>query len=503
MPHPTPTRLRVTDVGKTFGDVAVLAGVSLDIGQGRVHGLVGHNGAGKSTLIEVLAGRYPDHTGSVQVDGHPVALESPRASAAAGIAVIHQHCALVPEFSVAENLALGREPRRARALLDRRRLMADARQVAERFALDLPLDVPTGHLSVAQQQLTEIGRALASGARVLVMDEPTARLAPRDRQALAGHLAGLAANGVAILYVSHLLEEVLSTCDEVSVLRDGRLVGSSPAAALTVPVLAELVTGLPTNAAGGVLASVTDQPVLELDDFGPRGRTGSTLTVHRGETVGIAGSIGSGRSAFLEAIAGARDRRGRCTLNGRAVHDVSPVEAVALGIVLVPEDRLRRGVLPQRSVSANVTLSALRSRFSARGLVDRRASGDAARAAVDRYRIGARTVDQPAGELSGGNQQKVLLARAVEAAPAVLLCDQPTAGVDIGAKVEIEAQLRRLTAEGVAVVIVSDDLAELLALSDRIALMRHGRLGAPRPAAGYNERTLLAALNAADERGVA
>ncbi len=503
MPHPTPTRLRVTDVGKTFGDVAVLTGVSLDIGHGRVHGLVGHNGAGKTTLIEVLAGRYPDHTGSVQVAGDGGAVDTPRASAAAGIAVIHQHCALVPEFSVAENLALGREPRRARAFLDRRRLRADARQVLERFALDVPIDIPTGRLSVAQQQLTEIGRALASGARVLVMDEPTSRLAPRDREALAGQMAGLAAQGVAILYVSHLLEEVLSTCDEVSVLRDGRLVHSSLTAELTVPVLAELVTGLPTNAAGPVLASVTDQPVLELDDFGPRGRAGSTLTVHRGEIVGIAGSIGSGRSAFLEAIAGARGRRGRCTVNGQAAHDVSAVEAVALGIVLVPQDRLRQGVIPQRSVTANVTVSALRSRFSAAGLVDRRAAAAAARAAVARYRIGAHTVDQRVGELSGGNQQKVLLARAVEAAPAVLLCDQPTAGVDIGAKVEIEAQLRRLTVDGVAVVLVSDDLAELLALSDRIVLMRHGRLGTPRPAAAYDEHTLLAALNAAHERGVA
>lgn len=503
MSAPMSTGLRITNVTKTFADVAVLRGVSLDVAAGQVRGLVGPNGAGKTTLIEVLAGRYPDHSGTVEVDGIPVALDTPRASAAAGIAVIHQHFALVPEFTAAQNIALGREPRRGAGLIDQRRIATDARDLLERLDLRVPLDVPVGRLSVAHQQLTEIARALAAGARVLVMDEPTSRLAPRERRALAAIITHLATQGVTILYVSHLLEEVLRICDAVSVLRDGVLVQTSSVRDLTVGGLAEQVSGLPTNAVRAHLPRPTGRPALVLDDFGPQRLPGNNLTVHEGEIVGIAGLLGSGRTALLEAIVGARPHHGQLTVSGRPVDLVNPVQGVAQGVVLVPEDRTRQGVIGQRSVTDNITLSGLATRFSCAGLVRRGLALEAAREAMDRYRIIARGPHSEVCTLSGGNQQKVLLARATQTSPTVLLCDQPTAGVDVGATAEIMAHLRVLTARGVAVVLVSDELTELLTMSDRIVVMRAGRLGQAFPASDLDERALLACLSGEPERGVA
>jgi ABC-type sugar transport system ATPase subunit len=485
-------------ISKSFFGNEVLHGVDFTIHAGRVHGLVGHNGAGKSTLMKTLAGLSSDYTGEVELDGQAVRLASPAASLGAGIAVIHQEFALVPDFTVEANLALGRERHTRTGTVLKRQMRQEAEMLLADLGFDIPMDVPVRRLSVAHQQLTEIAKALSREARILVMDEPTARLAPAERQALFAVTRKLAARGVGIVYISHFLDEVLEICDEVTVLRDGDLVDHAPAGNYTIASLSRAIVGeealeeAAEPLTGPAAAAADGHVVVALKEFGAQGRPASSFEVRAGEVLGLAGLVGSGRTSLVEAVCGARPHTGTLIVDGKQAQFGSPAQAADAGVVLVPEDRKHRGLVLTSSVAENITLTALAKLFTSLGFVKAAEQRRAVSEAVTRYNIrGAQGGKALARSLSGGNQQKVLIARVAEAQPRVLILDQPTAGVDIGAKAEIYRHVRSLAADGVACIVVSDELEELLTLTDRIAVVRGGQVATIVPAADLTPGSLL------------
>lgn len=489
--------LEMRGIRKSFLGNEVLHGVDLEVRPGQVHALVGHNGAGKSTLIKVLGGLYADYTGDITIDGAPVRFHEPQASLAAGVAVIHQEFALVPEFDAAQNLTLGNEPRRTAGLIDHAAVQRDGAELLRRFGIEIPARVPSRLLSVAHQQLTEIAKALSRDARILVMDEPTSRLARSERDALFGIIRELTGRGVAIIFISHFLDEVLAIADTVTVLRDGNRVLTAPSGELTVDQLAEHIVGAAATvrAPRETTRSTPGDVVLELVGFGQHGRLPNDLQVRAGQVLGLAGLVGSGRSSVLESICGARPSQGTLRLHGRPARIASPAVAAALGVLLVPEDRKHKGLVLQRPVGENIVLTALSRRFARFGIIRRSARRAAVADAMQRFDVRARSSEDPVASLSGGNQQKALLARAAVARPSVLLLDQPTAGVDIGAKEEIYQQVRELAAQGVACVVASDELKELLVLCDTVAVVRSGRVSEPRDVSTTDEATLMAEMS--------
>ncbi|MFV0450635.1 MAG: sugar ABC transporter ATP-binding protein [Propioniciclava sp.] len=485
-------------ITKSFGRNEVLHGVDFTITAGSVHGLVGHNGAGKSTLMKTLAGLYSDYTGEVELDGTPVQLHSPGDSLGAGIAVIHQEFALVPALSVVDNLFLGHETHTSTGTLRKQSMRKQAAELLDNLGFDLPLEARVGRLPVGLQQLTEIAKAIGREARVLVMDEPTARLAPAEREALFRVTRQLAARGVGIVYISHFLDEVLDICDEVTILRDGSLVDHAPASSLTVTELSHAIVGQSAETFEATPWAASGAPVLELENFGPAGREGSHLTVGAGQIVGLAGLVGSGRTRLVEALCGAGPAAGTARLAGKPISFASPAEAAEAGVVLVPEDRKHRGLVLSSSITENVTLTALGRLFTRLGFVEARGQQQASDAAVERFNIrGAQGGGALARSLSGGNQQKVLIARVATAQPTVMILDQPTAGVDIGAKGEIYRHVQSLADDGVACIVVSDELEELLTLCTTVAVVRAGRVVTELPTAGLSPGMLLELMSVA------
>ncbi len=484
------------EVRKRFAAGEVLHGVDFTLERGQIHALVGQNGAGKSTLMKVLGGVYPDYTGSVRVDDVEVDLSSPKAALAAGVAVIYQDFSLVPELSVAENIALGREPESGpRGLIDRRALLRRSAEEAHAQGIELPMDSRVRSLGVAEQQLTEIVKALSRDARILVMDEPTARLSPAERDRLFIAMRRLRDRGVGIVYISHFLEEVFTVTDHVTVLRDGHVVASQPTRELDLPRLAALMVGRSVASlerAETPAGTVAGVPALELVDVSVRGRPPVSLAVASGEVVGIAGLVGSGRTRLARAIVGATRRTGGVRVHGRDVDPRSPTEAARAGVVMLPEDRRRDGLVVPSSISRNVSLTALGMSLTRFGLVLQRARDRLVREQVLRLRITPSDPQRTVSTLSGGNQQKVLMARAFAAGASVLILDQPTAGVDVGAKAELYEHIRTVTGDGRAVIVISDDLDELLLLSNRILIMHGGRPVSILPAASIDRETLLA-----------
>ncbi|MDI3318042.1 MAG: sugar ABC transporter ATP-binding protein [Bacillota bacterium] len=467
--------LQVRGLRKGFPGVQALGGVDLDVAAGTVHGLVGENGAGKSTLLKVLAGVLRPDAGEARFDGRPLPFGSPRACQALGIRVIHQEFSLVPGLSVAENILLDHLP--ARGLrLDGRRLRQEALATLDRLGVDLPLDQPVRRLSVAQQQLVEIAKALSARARLLVMDEPTAALSEREIEALFAIVRRLQGEGVAILFVSHRLEEVLALADPVTVMRDGRVVATLPRDEASQERLIGLMVG---RELGELFPEGRRRPgpvVLEAEGLESRGRfAGVDLRLHRGEVLALAGLVGSGRSSVARALFGLVPLTGgRLRVDGREVHIGSPREAMRLGIAYVPEDRHLEGLVLPRSIRENVSHASLavRGRW---GRVDARRERAAAEEAVRELAIRAPSVEARVEGLSGGNQQKVVLAKWLGIEPRVLLLDEPTRGIDVGAKHEIYRLIDRLASQGVAILLISSELPELLGLADRLLVLREGR----------------------------
>jgi ABC-type sugar transport system ATPase subunit len=496
--QPVNALLEMRGIRKAFAGGEVLHGVDFTLEQGQIHALVGQNGAGKSTLMKVLGGVYPDYSGEIRIEGRAVHPHSPHAALAEGIAVIYQDFALVPDMSVADNISLGREPAGPLpGMVSHRAMAARSARDASDFGIELPMDRRVGDLSVGDQQLTEIVKALSRRARVLVMDEPTARLSPNERTRLFEIMRMLAGQGVGIVYISHFLEEVFAVTDKVTVLRDGDVVASQPTSTLDMSSLTRLLVG--TALSGAKRQRTLDAargPGLELIDFSVSGREPVNITVHAGEILGIAGLVGSGRSRLVKGIAGAHRSGGTVKVRGVACHFDTPEEAARGGVLYLPEDRKAEGLVLTLNVGENLVLSALGRGMSRLGLVRRKACDETGLSLIDRFRIVPADPKRLVKTLSGGNQQKTLLARACAAEADVVLLDQPTAGVDVGAKAEIYEQIWNMADSGTAIVVVSDDLDELLRLSDRIMVMQKGRVTRLEEASKYSRHELLEAITA-------
>ena len=478
--------LRARNISKRFGGIVALSGVRLDVHTGEVHALMGENGAGKSTLMKILSGVYPSYEGTLEVEGVPASFSSVRQAEAAGIAIIHQELNLVPELSVADNIFLGREPRLAGMLIDRRRLRGASRPLLERLGISLDPDARVGGLRVGEQQLVEIAKALSLNARVLIMDEPTSALSPAECERLFRVIRQLAASGVAIVYISHRLDEVMQLADRVSVLRDGKHVLTKPIADLSEDAIIAAMVGRDLLAAdyskppegGPVVLSVRDLTLSKPHRRGWRAVLhGVSFDLHGGEILGIGGLLGAGRTEILECLFGASNGSvgGSVAVDGADVEIRSPRQARRLGLALVTEDRKMQGLHLEASITDNVALP-LVSQLSRFGLRFFGRERDLAERAVTSLGIRCSGVDQAAGRLSGGNQQKVVIAKWLATQPRILLLDEPTRGIDVGAKREIYDLIFRLAREeGMAIVVVSSEMPELLLLSDRILVMAQGR----------------------------
>lgn len=467
--------LRVAGLRKAFPGVVALAGVDLAVHAGEVLALVGENGAGKSTLLRIVAGAQPADAGVVELAGQDLRGRSPAAVAAAGVAVVYQEQSLVPQLSVRANLHLGREHRLG--WLPAQAESASARAALARLGLDdLDPETPVADLDVAVRQLVEIARALLADARLLILDEPTATLTPREAERLFAVIGELRAQGLGIVFVSHRLDEVFLLADRIAVLRDGALVGAWPAADLDRRRLIELMVGRPLEREFPPREATIGEVVLEarLVSGGPVRDV--DLSLHAGEIVGLAGLVGAGRTELARLLFGAdRLAAGEIRLDGRALRLRSPRDAIGHGICLLTEDRQGQGLVLGLPARENFALANL-DLWSRGGWLDRRAEADAFARFASSLRLKVSGPEQPAGELSGGNQQKLLIARWLVRDARVIIVDEPTRGIDIGAKHEIYLLLNDLAARGKAILMISSELPEVLGMSDRVLVMHEGRL---------------------------
>ena len=454
-----PPLLEMRAITKRFPGVLALDRVSFDLHGGEVHALVGENGAGKSTLINIVAGVHADYDGEIAIDGERRRFAGVRDAERAGIAVVHQELSLVPEFSIAENVFLGREPRRL-GVIRAEEMHSRAQQLLDELRLGLDAHTPAGALGIGQQYLVEIAKALAREPRILVLDEPTAALTGSEADVLFAIVERLRRGGAGIVYISHKLDEVFRIADRITVLRDGCTVGTHTT--ITKPQLIALMVGRDVS-------DIFPEPQRTPGDVVFEVRGDVSFQVRRGEVLGIAGLVGAGRSELLMAIFGALPRRGEIFVDGKRVDIDSPRDAIAAGIGFVTEDRKRFGLLLDHDVVTNITLASL-----ARVDVDAEAAASARK--MSELRIKAPSVFTIVNTLSGGNQQKVVLAKWLLTEPKVLLLDEPTRGIDVGAKQEIYAQIERLAAGGMAIVLVSSELPEVLGLADRVLVLHEGRV---------------------------
>ncbi len=483
--------LRLSGVTKRYGGVPVLSDVDLSVEPGEVVGLVGENGAGKSTLIKIVAGAVAADAGEIRIDEQPVAFSGPADAIRAGVAVIYQELSLCPALDAIENILLGALPTRG-LFVDWRAARTEAERWLRDLAPGIPVGVPTKDLSVGPRQLIEIARALARRSRLIFMDEPTASLSDRETEFLLDIVRDLRSRGVSVVFVTHRLEEVLAIADRLVVLRDGRKVGELAATEATRDDLIRLMVGRTLGQEGAPPPiPKTAEVVLEGRDLGRRGLfSGISFQVRRGEVLGLAGLVGAGRSSLLRAIFGADPvDTGTLLLDGRPVRIRNPQQAIDLGICLVPEDRGRQGLVRSMSVAENVAIASwptlARLGFVPDGAVERLANHQ-----VRELDIRLRSIRQRVLSLSGGNQQKVVLGRWLALRPRVLLLDEPTRGIDVGAKAEVYQLVRDLAADGVAIVLSTSELPELLALANRSIVLRDGVAVGELPAGVSQEQVM-------------
>ncbi|HTT28939.1 MAG TPA: sugar ABC transporter ATP-binding protein [Solirubrobacteraceae bacterium] len=486
--------VELREIGKHFGGVQALDAVSISVEEGTVHAVIGENGAGKSTLGKIIAGAVPPDAGDIVLDGEMVSFRSPREALSSGIAAIAQELLVVPRLSVAENVFLGAEPRRG-GWVQRGALRRRFEALAGEAGFALPPDRPAGQLRTAEQQQIEILRALAREARLIVMDEPSAALSEPDTVRLHEIIRSLTAAGKSVLLVSHFLREVLELADTVTVLRDGKLVHTKPTSEETEDTLIRAMLGRPLDAAFPPKAAPRGGAavVLSVRELHAPGVSGASLDIREGEIVGLAGLVGAGRSELARAIFGA-DRRqsGEVELGGGHLGASAPPVSLRHGLAMIPESRKDQGLLPGRSVLENVTLSRL-GQFSRLGIVNRRAERAAASRVLDRVAVKGGDYGAPVAALSGGNQQKVLFARMLLCGPRVLIADEPTRGVDVGAKRAIYDLLVSLAADGMGVLLISSEVEEILGLAHRVLVMSRGRIVTELSGGQMTESAILAA----------
>ncbi|MGV9279532.1 sugar ABC transporter ATP-binding protein [Streptomyces sp. NPDC003730] len=498
MTHPSDTGtapvLALRDVSKSFGAVRALRDVCLELFPGEVHALAGENGAGKSTLIKTLAGVHRPDAGQVLLDGAPVVFHGPGDARDAGIAVIYQEPTLFPDLSIAENIFMGRRPLRSLGRIDHRATRAATAALMLRLGVELDPDRPARGLSIADQQIVEIAKALSFDARVLIMDEPTAALTGSEVARLFGVVRALREQGAAVLFVSHRLEEIFRICERVTTLRDGARIAGEPLAGMTEDDLVRRMVGRDLDELYPKQEVTPGERALSVRRLTREGVfTDVSFEVRRGEIVALAGLVGAGRTEVARAVFGV-DRRdaGEVEVDGKPLVNGSPSAAMAAGIALVPEDRRAQGLVMGMSIERNIGLTGLRTTVRA-GLVDRGAERSRSLDWAVKLQVKYARLADTVATLSGGNQQKVVLAKWLATGPKVLIVDEPTRGIDVGTKAEVHRLLSRLAADGVAVLMISSDLPEVLGMADRVLVMHEGRLTAELSRTDATEETVMAA----------
>jgi ABC-type sugar transport system ATPase subunit len=499
-----PPRLEMRHIAKSFGGVRALRDVSLVAPGGEVHALCGENGAGKSTLMKILAGAITEYDGEIRLHGEPVRFSGPRQAEDAGIRIIYQELNLVPQLTVADNIFLGRERAWGGRLgwLDERAMEAQTRRLFDRLGAAIPPRARVGDLRIGDQQMVEIAKALAFDAEIFIMDEPTSALSDSEVERLFRVIADLRQSGSTVLYISHKMNEVFALADRVTVLRDGQFVAVAAREAISPDQVVRWMVGRNLAALEYQKHPIAEPTILEVQDLslpsppesGRQSLRDISFSVRAGEVLGVAGLLGAGRTELLEAIYGARPRPpgGSIHLEGRPVRFTHPDEAIRAGIAMVTEDRKTLGLFDRMTVAENITLRRLPElTFSALPLINPRAERRAVNWAIEQLAIRTDGGDAPVTSLSGGNQQKCILARWLLIEPRLLLLDEPTRGIDVGAKAEIYQLIRRLAAQGRAILMTSSELPELLAVADRIIVLCEGRLTAEIPRAQASEESIM------------
>src|SRR5580692_2223298 len=487
-------KVTMQGISKSFGPVRVLDGIDFSVAGGEIHALVGENGAGKSTLMKILSGAHSADSGSIRIDGEAVSIRSTREAEALGIAIIHQELNMIPQLSVMDNLFLGREPNRW-GVIERGHLHGEsASWLSKVGAGQIDANRTAQTLSIGLQQLVEIAKALSLNARVLIMDEPTASLTDREIGKLFEIVTDLKSRGVGIVYVSHRMEEIFKICDRVSVLRDGHFVGERAVAQTGFDEIVNMMVGRELKERFPKREAALGAVRLKVDHLTDQGHIADVhFEVRSGEVLGVAGLIGAGRSRILNTLFGVNRRTsGELSLDGKPLSIDGPADAIAAGIGFVTEDRKSQGLVLGLSLRENVTLVHL-AKYAHGGIIDRKAEQAAVKELMDELQIRARDAELEVKALSGGNQQKVVFAKWLAEPPKVLLLDEPTRGVDVGGKAEIYQTINRLASQGVAIVMVSSELPEVLAMSDRILVMHQGRQNGIFEAAGATQELIMTA----------
>ncbi len=470
--------LRMTDISKTFGGIHALRNVNFELNEGEVHALLGENGAGKSTLIKILSGVYLADSGEITLSGQTVTVRDPAEACRLGISTIFQELNVVPELTVAENLMLGREPVKPLfGMLDRATYRKKCREVLETLHISLPLDTPVRRLNTAMQQMVEIGRALLIDAKIIVMDEPTASLSEAEVESLFQLVGELKGKGVSIIYISHRLEEVISICDRATILRNGEVTAECKKEELTLEKIIKNMVGYEVKDRYPKERHAIGETVLEVKNLASDDLFSEiSFTVRAGEILGLSGLVGSKRTDVVQAIFGAdKYDEGEVLLGGEKVPGGSVEKAVEMGIALIPEERKKQGLVMGLSIKKNIVLPLLRG-ISCCGVISLREETKIAEHMRKQLQIKAGSLEQEVQDLSGGNQQKVVLAKWLYARPKLVILDEPTRGIDIGAKIEVYRLINNLAAEGVAIILVSSELPEIMGMSDYIIVMSKGKI---------------------------
>lgn len=484
------TIIEMRGISKYYPGVTALDHVDLDIIEGEVHALAGKNGAGKSTLIKILGGAARPDTGEILFRGKKVVLHSPHDSIAAGIAIISQELMLIPELSVTENIMIGRLPRTAMGMVNWAEARKEAASALEQLGIDLDLNAPVKKLSTAQQQAVEIAKALSRNAKVLVMDEPTSSLPNKEVYHLLDTIRRLSARGITVIYITHKLKEIFAVSDRITVLRDGKLIETCPISEITNARVVELMVGKSADAMFTKGPShMTDAPVLEVKGLTRHGAFSDiSFTLNKGEILGIAGLLGAGRTEILRAIFGADPfDSGEIIVDGERVEHPSVPEMIRRGVSLAPEDRKLQGLVLSMNISDNINMASLHTAFRKMS-AERKTAGEL----FSRMGVKAPSIRTLVSALSGGNQQKIVISKWLATAPKVVLLDEPTRGIDVGAKADIYRLVEELAGQGVSVIIVSSEFPELLSVCDRILVLHEGRQDAEFTYGSVDEETLMA-----------
>ncbi|MFI4942056.1 MAG: sugar ABC transporter ATP-binding protein [Burkholderiales bacterium] len=496
--EPAAAALRMRGIRKSFPGVVALDGVDLEVAAGEVHVLLGENGAGKSTLMKILSGATRCDEGVIELGGERVLVRDPAHAQALGTRIIYQELNLVPQLSAAENVFLGREPTRGLGLVDRARIERETWSTLAGLGIEIDVTRPVSELGIAQQQMVEVAKALHGDLRLLIMDEPTSALTASETSALFGTIRRLTADGVAVIYISHRLEEVARIGERVTVLRDGRRVATQRVGDVSLSELVRLMADRELKEHFPKRRSARGEELLRVEGLRGGILRDVAFSLHRGEVVGLAGLLGAGRTELARAVTGADPpRAGTVKVKGETVVLRAPRDAIRRGVGLLPEDRKTQGLVLERSVTENLALPST-PRLSPFGWIKRRAERALAASGVEALRIRTPSLEQAVVFLSGGNQQKIVLGKWLAADVDVLVVDEPTRGIDVASKVEIYEEMNKLTARGAGILMVSSELPELLGMSDRILVMREGRIVAELDAVGATqEQVLRAALGQA------